>query len=142
MNIKEFPTEKLLIEVALRLEKANEIKPPAWAPFVKTGVGRERPPSQKNWWYLRSASILRKIYLQPGIGVNRLRKVYSNRKNLGHQPEHVRQASGSVIRKAIQQLEAAGYLKPIKNDKGRTMKRVVTEKGLELLEQSSLKKAM
>ncbi len=137
MTIKEAPIEKLINEVALRLEKSKEINPPAWAPFVKTGVSRERPPTQKNWWYLRSASILRKIYLQPGTGVNRLRKVYGGRKNLGHLPEHVKQGSGSVIRKSIQQLESAGYLKAVKNEKGKTTKRVLSEKGLELLNQSS-----
>ncbi len=137
MNIEEVPIDKLIAELANKLEKVKEMQPPAWAPFVKTGRSRERPPTQQNWWYLRSASILRKMYLQPGVGVNRLRKVYGGRKNLGHQPEHVFPASGSVIRKSIQKLEAAGFLKAEKNDKGRLLRRVLSEKGRELLEEAS-----
>ncbi len=137
MNIKNAPINKLIEDVAARLEKDKDFKSPAWTPFVKTGVSRERPPSQKNWWYLRSASILRKIYLRPGVGVNRLKKVYGGRKNLGTAPEHFREASGSVIRKSIQSLENAGYLKAEKNEKGRTAKRVLSEKGREILEQSA-----
>ncbi len=130
MNVKESDTQKLIGDVAASLEKVPEMKPPAWAQFVKTGVSRERPPTQKNWWYIRSASILRKMYLEPAVGVNRLRKVYGGRKNRGHPPEHRYQASGSIIRKAVQQLEAAGYLKSEK--KGGVTKRFITEKGREL----------
>ncbi len=137
MNLKEVPTDKLIAELANRLENVKEMNPPAWAPFVKTGRSRERPPSQANWWYIRSASILRKMYLDPGIGVNKLRKVYGGRKNLGHQPEHVFPASGSIIRKSIQKLEASGFLKSERTPKGRILKRLVTEKGRELLQEAS-----
>ena len=134
VNVKEVPTDKLIAELASRLEKVKEMSPPGWAPFVKTGRSRERPPTQANWWYLRSASILRKIYLHPGLGVNRLRKVYGGRKNLGHQPEHVFPASGSIIRRSVQKLETAGLLKAEKSNKGKIIKRVVSEKGRELME--------
>lgn len=137
MNLKEANTEKLIINTAASLEKLPEMKAPDWTHFVKTGVSRERPPTQKNWWFIRSASILRKIYLNPGIGVNRLRRVYGGRKNLGHRPEHFHQASGAVIRRSVQQLEVAGFIKAEKNDKGKISKRTVTEKGRELLENSA-----
>ncbi|HLD41874.1 MAG TPA: 30S ribosomal protein S19e [archaeon] len=137
MAINDAPINRLIEEMASRLEKDKEFKQPVWAPFVKTGVSRERPPTQKNWWYLRSASILRKIYLQPGLGVNKLRRVYGGKKNMGTAPEHVRQGSGAIIRKSIQYLEFAGYLKAVKNEKGKTNKRVLSEKGRELLEQSA-----
>ena len=137
MKLREVPIDKLIGELAAKLEKVPELKPPAWAPFVKTGVSRERPPAQKNWWYIRSASILRKMYLNPGVGVNRLRRVYGGKKNRGHQPERVFKGSGSIIRKSMQQLEIAGFLKSEKNEKGRTVKRVLTEKGREFLEQSA-----
>ena len=135
--IKNAPINKLIEEVASRLENDKDFKQPKWVPFVKTGVSRERPPTQKNWWYLRSASIIRKIYLDPGIGVNRLRRVYGGKKNFGSQPEHVKQGSGSIIRKSIQYLETAGYLKSEKNEKGRITKRVLSDKGRDLLEQAA-----
>ncbi|MBI2130744.1 40S ribosomal protein S19, partial [Candidatus Woesearchaeota archaeon] len=37
------PSE-LIAKVAEALKKDGNIKPPAWAPFVKTGTNRQRPP--------------------------------------------------------------------------------------------------
>ena len=120
VSAKDVPAQELIGRAAAELQKVNEMKPPDWATYSKTGVHRERPPTQKNWWYLRSASVLRKLYMGQSLGVSRLRKVYGGRKNLGHQPEHKRKASGAVIRKVLQQLEAAGFVKTEKG-KGRTI---------------------
>jgi len=137
MNLKEVPAEKFIEEAALRLEKFPELKQPTWSHFVKTGVSREKPPTQKNWWYLRSASILRKISLSPGMGVNRLRKVYGGRKNRGHPPEHSYPASGAIIRRAIQQLESAGLLMSDKTARNKIPKRILTDGGREFIEEVS-----
>ncbi|MBI4181952.1 MAG: 40S ribosomal protein S19, partial [Candidatus Aenigmarchaeota archaeon] len=59
-----------------------------------------------------------------------LQKVYSGRKNLGHQPEHRALASGKILRTLLQQLEAAGLVKAEKR-KGR----VITPKGQQFLDQ-------
>jgi small subunit ribosomal protein S19e len=120
--------DKFIEKLAFELEKMEEMKPPEWTKFVKTGVSRERPPVQKNWWFIRSASIMRKLYLGQTIGVERLRNVYGSRKNKGHKPEHKYKASGAVIRKAFQQLEKAGLVKTEKG-KGRSL----TPKGKEFL---------
>ena len=137
VSVKEVPSQELIERAAAELQKINEIKPPEWATYAKTGVHKERPPVQENWWYLRSASVLRKLYLGQGIGVSRLRKTYGGRKNLGHQPEHKRKASGAVIRKVLQQLEAAGF---VKTEKGKG--RIITPKGQSFLNRvtKSLKK--
>jgi small subunit ribosomal protein S19e len=127
-TIKEVDSGILIKNLAERLEKVSEIKPPAWASFVKTGVSRQRPPQQENWWWIRSASVLRKIYLSRGMGVSRLRTVYAGRKNRGHKPEHSYRASGAIIRKILQQLEAAGF---VKAEKGKG--RVLTPKGQSFL---------
>jgi small subunit ribosomal protein S19e len=128
VSVKDVPSQELIERAAAELQKMNEMKPPDWATYAKTGVHRERPPTQENWWYLRSASVLRKLYLGQGLGVSKLRKAYGGRKNLGHQPEHKRKASGAVIRKVLQQLEAAGFVKTEKG-KGRT----ITPKGQSFL---------
>ena len=120
--------DKFIEKLAFELEKMEEMKPPEWTKFVKTGVSRERPPVQKNWWFIRSASIMRKLYLGQTIGVERLRNVYGSRKNKGHKPEHKYKASGAVIRKAFKQLEKAGLVKTEKG-KGRSL----TPKGKEFL---------
>ena len=68
--------------------------------------------------------MLRKVYINNSLGVSKLRKAYGGRKNLGHQPEHKRPASGAIIRKVLQQIEAAGF---VKTEKGKG--RVITPKG-------------
>ena len=118
----------LIDKTAQQLENISEIKPPDWSGFVKTGPHKERPPLQDNWWYIRAASILRKLYLGEQVGVSRLRSVYGGRKNRGHKPEHKYKASGAIIRKILQQLEAAGF---VKTEKGKG--RVITQKGRALL---------
>lgn len=131
-SLTEVDGQELIKRLAEHLKSVEEIKPPQWALFVKTGVHKERPPAQKDWWWIRSASLLRKAYLNNGIGVSRLRRVYGGRKNRGHKPEHKYKASGSVIRKSLQQLEAAGFLK---KEKGKG--RAVTSKGQSLLSKVS-----
>ena len=121
---KDRATQELIIKAAQKLKSVPEVGPPEWAGLVKTGVHKERPPVQEDWWYIRSASVLRKLYLGQPVGVSRLRKVYGGRKNRGHKPEHKRKASGNIIRKVLQQLEAAGMVKTEKG-KGRS----ITQKG-------------
>ena len=133
VSANDVPSEALIMRTAEELKKMEEIKPPEYAEYVKTGVHKERPPTQENWWFIRSASVLRKVYLGNRIGVSRLRKVYGGRKNLGHQPGHKRLASGAIIRKALQQLEAAGL---VKTEKGKG--RVITPKGQSLINRISL----
>jgi small subunit ribosomal protein S19e len=128
MNIKEVPADKLIEAAAAKMKGIKEIKPPEWATFAKTGVGRQRPPMQEDWWYVRTAAVLRKVGIEGVVGTERLRKEYGNRKNRGHKPEHKRKASGSVIRKALQQLEAAGFV-----EKQKTKGRKISAKGISFL---------
>lgn len=125
---KDVQAEALIMKAAEELQKMEEIKPPEFAAYAKTGVHKERPPTQDNWWYIRSAAVLRKVYLGDALGVSRLRKLYGGRKNLGHQPDHKRPASGAVIRKVLQQLDAAGL---VKTEKGKG--RIITPKGQSLI---------
>jgi small subunit ribosomal protein S19e len=127
VSAKDAEAARMIEKTAEALKKMDEIRPPEWSSFVKTGTHKERPPEQKDWWHIRSASVLRKIYLEQR-GVEALRKVYGGRKNLGHQPEHKRKASGAIIRKILQQLEAAGL---VQKEKGKGRK--IAPKGQSLL---------
>jgi small subunit ribosomal protein S19e len=51
-----------------------------------------------------------------------LRADYGGRKNYGVKPEHATKAGGSNIRKALQQLETAGYVETFK-PRGRRLTR-------------------
>ncbi len=109
------------------------MKMPEWALHVKTGVSRERQPEQKNWYQLRSASILRKIYMDGPVGVSKLRSYYGGRKNNGHQPSHFEKGSGKILRTVLQQLEEAGYVEKTENKKGRK----VTAKGQKFVDNAA-----
>jgi len=124
----------MLIERLAKYLKDNvdAIKPPEWAPYVKTGAHAERAPQNPDWWYIRCASLLRKVYIKGPIGIEHLRSEYGGRKDRGTRPEHTRKGGGAIIRKALQQLEKAGLIGTIKG-KGR----VITSEGRRLLDSLS-----
>lgn len=122
--------EPLIMEVAEELE--DEFEAPGWARFAKTGVHKERTPDQENWYHIRAAAILRKIYLDGPLGVSRLRTIYGGRKNHGHAPEHHAKASGKVIRTALQNLENAGLVEEREGEG-----RVITDKGKSFLDEKA-----
>ncbi|RMG34208.1 MAG: 30S ribosomal protein S19e [Methanobacteriota archaeon] len=119
-----------LIEAAAKeLKSFKVVSPPVWAPFVKTGVGKELPPERPDWWYIRAASVLRKIYLKGPVGTRRLRAMYSSKKNRGVKQEKPRLGSGSIARKILQQLEEAKLVQNIPG-KGRQ----ITSAGMSFLD--------
>ncbi len=129
----EVPADLLIERLAEKLKKMPQVRPPAWAYYAKTGVHKEHPPEDTDWWYYRAASILRKLYKRgTPVGVERLRTAYGGRVNRGVAPEHFAKGSGSVVRKILQQLERAGLVRRVR---GRG--RVLTEKGRSLLDNTA-----
>ncbi|MDB4758697.1 40S ribosomal protein S19, partial [Candidatus Poseidoniaceae archaeon] len=82
-TLYDIPAELLNPALAARLAVEKAVETPDWAEFVKTGVSRERPPSQDNWWFLRSAALMRKIAREGPIGVTHLSQAYGGRKDNG-----------------------------------------------------------
>ncbi len=128
VTAREVNPQKLVERVKEELKKFEEIKPPSWSFFVKSGSHKEKPPEQPDFWYIRAASILRRIYLDGPVGVERLRTYYGGRKRRGTEPAKFRKASGNIIRKILQQLEKAGLVE--KTKKGRK----ITSKGQAFLD--------
>ena len=61
-SIFDIPPLRLIEATASVLKEYETIKPPNWAKFVKTGTNKENPPEDaENWWFIRCASILRKV---------------------------------------------------------------------------------
>lgn len=102
--------DHLIRKVAEELRKRKEITPPAWAAFAKTGAHKEMPPEDPDWWYVRVAAVLRRVYVDGPLGVERMRSFYGGKKNRGSKPNAFRKGSGSILRKSLQQLEAAGLI--------------------------------
>jgi small subunit ribosomal protein S19e len=115
------------------LKNMSEFEVPEWSYFVKTGVAKVRPSQEPDFWHKRAASILRQIYLNKVVGVNRLKTRYGSLKNRGMQPERFRKASGKIIRVILQQSEKAGLLEKF-NEPGKRAGRILTKQGKELLE--------
>jgi len=127
----DVPASKLIEKLAAYLkENVETINPPTWANAVKTGAHAQKQPQNPDWWYIRCASLLRKIYVHGPIGIEKLRADYGGRKDFGVKPEHVVKAGGTIIRKALQQLEAAGLIETLK-PKGRR----ITREGRKLLQE-------
>ncbi|MFH1133123.1 MAG: 30S ribosomal protein S19e [Nanoarchaeota archaeon] len=112
------------------LKDIKEIKAPEWAAYVKTGRHKERPPIQKDWWYIRSAAVLCAVQKLGPVGVSKLRTKYGGKKNRGYKTEHQYKGSGSIIRHVLQQLETVGFI--AQNKKGKAG-RIITPKGLQFL---------
>ncbi len=112
-TLYDIPAEILNPALAARLEETKSVSTPEWAEFVKTGVDRERPPSQENWWFLRSAAILRKVSRDGPIGVTHLAQAFGGRKDNGASPNTPGVASRHIIRTALQQLETSGLVEKV-----------------------------
>ena len=129
VSVKDVPADVFIERLSMYIKSEVEsVRPPEWSLWVKTGVSRERPPDDPDWWYKRAASILRKLYLKGPLGVDDLRLMYGGRKDRGVRPEHFYKGGGAIIRKILQQLEEAGLVE--KTPKGR----VLTSKGRSLLD--------
>ena len=112
-TVFDIPANALIAKVAEELKNESEIKAPEWSEYVKTGVHKQMPPENPDWWYIRSAAVLRRIYVDGPIGVERMRSVYGGMQDCGSKPSHFRKGSGSIARKVMQQLEAAGYIEKV-----------------------------
>jgi small subunit ribosomal protein S19e len=86
---------------------------------VKTGVSRELPPQNIDWYYVRAASVARHVYMRKTVGVGRLRKVHGTAKNRGVRPSKHVDAAGGVDRKVMQSLEKIGVLEQDEEKGGR-----------------------
>jgi small subunit ribosomal protein S19e len=124
----DIPADDLIMKLAEQLKKDKKIESPSWAAFVKTGAHTEKTPQNKDWWYTRCASLLRKVYIHGPIGVSDLKSEYGGRKQVGYNLSHHKDAGGAIIRKALQQLEVAGYV--VKKNKGR----LVSEEGMKRID--------
>ena len=127
-KVYDVPADVLIerLSAALRNE---DIPPPSWIPFVKTGAHADKPPQNRDWWHTRCASILRKIYLNGPVGINALRNDYGGGRPSGYGAAHHRDAGGAIIRNAIQGLEKLGYLEKVEK-KGR----IISRQGMQKLD--------
>ncbi len=136
MKIVDHQTLVDVISVKLK----GKLVPPNWASYVKTGHGKQRPPINQDWWYVRAAAVLLSVQKLGPVGVSKLSVKYGGRKNKGMQPEKFANASRNILRKILQQLESLGYIKQAVKDvhKGR----IVTTSGVKFINDCSKEAAV
>jgi small subunit ribosomal protein S19e len=136
-NVFEINAQEFNNKLAEALKSVPEFEAPAWSKLVKSGPSKERPIEDADFWYKRTASVLRQIYKMKIVGVERLRTKYGSKKNRGMKPERFVKASGKIIRTILQQADKAGFTEiaqEIKGVKGKKPGRQLTQKGKEFLE--------
>ena len=128
----DVPADRLISSLADELKKNDKIEPPEWSDLVKTGIHREKTPSDPDWWYTRVAAVLRKVYLNGPIGTEQLSAHFGGAVDRGSKPYHAWSGSRSIIRLSLQQLEESGLVLKNKN-KGRA----ISPQGQSLLDNTS-----
>ncbi len=112
VTIYDVPADALIEEVAARLE--DRIDEPDWVEFAKSGAGKELPPEQEDFWYVRSASLLRKVAQNEPIGIERLATEYGSKKRGSNRysvrPGEHEGGSRKLIRTSLQALEEEGLV--------------------------------
>merc|ERR1712188_360316 len=124
ITVKDVPADAFIKKSAEFLKRQPKFQVPKWADLVKTGHFKELAPYDEDWFYIRAASVARKIYLRPGCGIGALRHWYGGCHRRGTRTSKHATASGAVIRNALHQLEAQGLVE-LHADGGRK----ITSKG-------------
>jgi len=126
----DVPADLLINLTAKRLrENYQEIEQPPQMIFAKTSSHREETPKNPDFWYIRCASLLRKVYVHGPIGVAHLREQYGGLTKKGDVGKHKRDGGGFAVRKPLEQLEKAGLVKTVER-RGR----IITKEGASLLD--------
>lgn len=116
VSVRDVPAQQFIDAYASFLQRQGKLDIPGYVELVKTSAGSELPPQDaEGWFYKRSASIARHIYLRKDIGVGRLNKRYGNAMNRGFRPSHHKDSSGSINRRVLQALEKIGIVEQSAN---------------------------
>lgn len=121
--------------LAEALKQIPEMAAPEWIAFVKSGTSKKRAPEDEDFWYKRSASILRQLYIKGVVGVQKLRTRYGSRKDRGMRPAKFKKGSGKIVRSILQQAETAGLVEKV--DRLQFGRRL-TQKGRDFLDSISV----
>ena len=130
-NIRSIEPGKYNVALAAALKEMEEFQKPEWVSLVKSGTNRQRPIQDVDFWHKRAASILRQLYINGTVGVQRLRTRYGGRKDMGMKPPRFKKSSGKIIRTILQQCDAAGLTEKSQDKKAG---RKLTKKGKDLME--------
>eukprot|EP00541_Cyclophora_tenuis_P015390 CAMPEP_0116560984 /NCGR_PEP_ID=MMETSP0397-20121206/11311_1 /TAXON_ID=216820 /ORGANISM="Cyclophora tenuis, Strain ECT3854" /LENGTH=158 /DNA_ID=CAMNT_0004087037 /DNA_START=45 /DNA_END=521 /DNA_ORIENTATION=- len=121
--VRDVSAPAFIAAYAEHLKNSDKFELPVWSDTVKTAVFKELAPYGDDWYYIRAASIARKVYLRPGIGIGQLQKWYGGSYKRGARTEHFRKAASGIIRSVLLQLEEMKVTEKLPGG-GRRMSRV------------------
>lgn len=124
-TVKDVPANEFVVSLAQHFKRGQKFELPEWHDLVKTGTYKQLCPQDPDWYYVRAASMARKIYLRGGIGVGAFTKVYGGSQNNGSAPAHFAYAAKGVHRHILQQLAQLDIVEKRKDKSGR----FITSKG-------------
>merc|ERR1711931_8104 len=104
VTVKDVNPQDFVRAFAAHLKK-SKLKVPEMVEIVKTSKAHELGPTDPDWFYVRAASVARRVYLRPNVGVGAVRKIYGGSKRNGTRPNHFCLSSSSVARRVLQSLE-------------------------------------
>jgi len=113
VTVRDISAPAFIKAYAAHLKKTNWLKVPDWVDIVKTGHYKELCPNDPDWFYVRTASVARKIYLRGGTGIGALKKVYGGSFRRGPRPPVFCNGSGKIARYIVQQLRQIGVVEDL-----------------------------
>jgi small subunit ribosomal protein S19e len=122
-TVKDVPAGEYIQALAAHFKKSAKIEVPDWADIVKTGTFKELCPQDPDWYFVRAASIARRVYLRGGVGVGEFARIYGGLKSNGARRPHYTTAATGVIRHILQQLQELDLVAKKKDKKGRYLTR-------------------
>jgi small subunit ribosomal protein S19e len=131
-TVYDVPPDQLINTLADAMKSEFKLTPPEWIENVRTGTHTQVEPAQEGWWHIRTAAVLRKIYINGPIGSDRLAEHFGGPKNRGAKPSKAVSGSRSIIRDILQQFDDAGITVKLPG-KGRK----ITPKGVSICNRSA-----
>lgn len=68
-SLKDVDQHAIVNEIATFLKKSNKVKVPEWSDLVKLGKFKELAPIDPDWYFVRAASIARRLYIRSPAGI-------------------------------------------------------------------------
>ncbi|MFH4984615.1 hypothetical protein AB6A40_011324 [Gnathostoma spinigerum] len=68
-SVKDVDQHEIVKQIAGFLKKSGKVKVPEWSDLVKLGITKELAPVDVDWYYVRTASIARRLYIRSPTGM-------------------------------------------------------------------------
>jgi len=80
MTLRDIPASIFISTYANFLKNSGQIQFPSWIEIIKSGPHKIYSPASNDWIYFRLASLVRRLYINGGQGVGKLRKIFGGKK--------------------------------------------------------------